>query len=113
MKNPKWHKDEIILALNLYFDKNRGPIDPKNEKIEALSITLNKLTLPVSRTDAAKFRNINGVCLKLSNFLALDPTYEGKGMVSFSKLDKELFDKYFHDREGLKKEVKRIINSVN
>lgn len=35
MRNPKWHRDEIILALNLYFDQERGSIDGKNEKLIA------------------------------------------------------------------------------
>ncbi len=111
-RNPKWHKDEIILALNLYFDKNRGSIDAKNEKIIALSMTLNKLPLAIERNDESKFRNVNGVCLKLSNFLAIDPTYNGTGMLSYSKLDKELFDKYFNDHVNLNKEVARIMTTI-
>lgn len=112
-RNPRWHKDEIILALNLYFDKNRGSIDARNEKIATLSKTLNKLPLAIDRNDESKFRNVNGVCLKLSNFLAIDPTYDGVGMASYSRLDKELFDKYFNDRASLKKEVDRILASVD
>jgi hypothetical protein len=32
-RNPKWHRDEIILALDLYLDKERGSIDKSNPKI--------------------------------------------------------------------------------
>jgi len=45
MKNPKWHRDEIILALDLYFSQDRGPIDVRNAKIISLSQTLNALPL--------------------------------------------------------------------
>jgi 5-methylcytosine-specific restriction protein A len=91
MRNPKWHRDEIILALDLYFAKGRGSIDYRNPKILELSKTLNSLPLFSDRPDREKFRNPNGVTLKLSNFLAFDPSYPGKGMTSGSKLDKEVF----------------------
>ena len=45
MRNPKWERDEIILTLNLYFDKNRGSLDSNNPKIIELSELLNKLPI--------------------------------------------------------------------
>lgn len=42
---------------------------------------LNTLPLAIERKD------------ELSSFLALDPNYNGVGMASYSRLDKELFDK--------------------
>lgn len=45
MKNPKWHRDEIILALDLYFDENMGPLHSTNPKIVALSELLNRLPI--------------------------------------------------------------------
>ena len=89
MRNPKWHRDEIILALDLYFSPGRGPIDKKNPRIIELSQLLNRLPLPLDRPDAEKFRNPDGVTFKLSNFLALDKHYSGKGMTHGSKLDGE------------------------
>ncbi len=64
MRNPKWHRDEIILALDLYFTKDRGSIDSGNPKIFELSKTLNALPLFSDRPDREKFRNTNGVTLK-------------------------------------------------
>ena len=75
MKNPPWHRDEIILALDLYFGPSLGPIDDKNPKIIALSELLNKLPIFEAKPNQETFRNANGVTLKLSNFLALDPDY--------------------------------------
>jgi len=40
VKNPRWHRDEIILALDLYFDKELGTMDASNPKI--LDFALNK-----------------------------------------------------------------------
>lgn len=82
MRNPKWERDEVILALNLYFDENRGNIESNNPKIIELSELLNQLPIHSNRPDEEKFRNPNGVTLKLGNFLALDPNYLGKGMES-------------------------------
>jgi 5-methylcytosine-specific restriction protein A len=111
MKNPKWHRDEIILALDLYFDPKRGSIDAKNPKIIELSELLNSLPIFEIRPDQEKFRNPNGVTLKLSNFLAIDPSYEGKGMDAYSKLDEDIFNEFKDDQKGLRRlatEIKAI-----
>lgn len=111
MRNPNWHRDEIILALDLHFSPNRGSIHDKNPKIIQLSKILNDLPIFTYRPDCSKFRNINGVTLKLSNFLAVDPTYIGNGMKRGSKLDEQIFNEFFNDRDRLKilaSEIKRI-----
>lgn len=101
MRNPKWHRDEIILALNLYFQLEPGQIHSKNPEVIELSKVLNKLPIHDVRPDSVKFRNPNGVGLKLSNFLAIDPDYDGTGMSSYSKLDNEVFDEFFNNRAEL------------
>lgn len=45
MHNPKWHPDEILLALELYFRLEPGQIHARNEEIVALSRLLNKLPI--------------------------------------------------------------------
>src|SRR5436190_7767476 len=111
MRNPKWHRDEIILALDLYFSSDRGSIDDKNPKIIELSRILNELPLFPNRPDEEKFRNPNGVTLKLSNFLAFDPSYAGKGMSGGSKLDSQVFEEYGNDQQKLREiasEIKKV-----
>ncbi len=102
MRNPKWHRDEIILALDLYFSKDRGSIDSRNPKVIQLSKLLNNLPIFKERPDAEKFRNPNGVSLKLSNFQHFDKEYEGKGMDAGSKLDEELFNEFVGQKEKLR-----------
>ncbi len=112
MRNPKWHRDEIILALDLYFRPDRGSLDSKNPKIIALSQTLNKLPIFSTKPDEEKFRNPNGVTLKLSNFLPFDESYKGKGMAGGSKLDKQIFYEFVDKRDELSAiatEIKRLI----
>lgn len=108
MRNPKWHRDEIILALDLYFSRERGSIDGKNPKVVELSKILNELPIFPERPDKEKFRNSNGVTLKLSNFLAIDPDYKGKGMKSDSKLDREVFTEFYGAREKLRAIASKI-----
>ena len=113
MRNPKWHRDEIILALDLYYDENRGSIDKSNPKIIELSNLLNSLPLVTERPDVERFRNPNGVTLKLSNFLAIDPSYNGKGMESFSQLDKAIFDEFSKNIQRLRSIAGEIRNVVS
>lgn len=103
MRNPKWHRDEIVLALDLYFRTEPGQTHSGNPEIIELSKILNKLPIHKVRPDQAKFRNPNGVSLKLSNFLAIDPDYSGMGMKAFSKLDKEVFEEFYNDKTDLSK----------
>lgn len=113
MRNPKWHRDEIILALDLYFSKDLGSVDKGNPKIIEVSRILNELPIFPERPDEEKFRNPNGVTLKLSNFKHFDPDYKGKGMASGSKLDKIVFDEFYNDREKLKEiaaEIRKIVS---
>ena len=111
IRNPKWHQDEIILALDLYFSRTRGSIDAKNPKIIELSKILNTLPLFYDKPNEEKFRNANGVTLKLSNFLAIDPSYDGKGMTGGSKLDEAIFNQFVNKQDQLRAvaaEIRRV-----
>lgn len=85
---------------------------PVTPKVTALSETLNKLSLFSIRPDEKRFRNPNGVSLKLSNFQAIDPDYMGKGMEAYSKLDKKLFDEFYNDRQRLKQIAHQIRQGI-
>jgi 5-methylcytosine-specific restriction protein A len=111
-RNLPWSKEEIILALDLYFNPHRGSITSTNPNVIELSRKLNKLRATAQVNDEEKFRNPNGVSLKLSNFLAIDPKYAGEGMSSYSKLDAELFEKYSKNFSLLRDEVVKIKNSI-
>ncbi|TDQ11401.1 HNH endonuclease [Pedobacter metabolipauper] len=101
MRNPKWHRDEIILALDLYFKLESGKVHAGNPDIIELSRIINLLPIHEVKPDEAKFRNPNGVSLKLSNFLAIDRP--GKGMSSYSILDAQIFNEFKNDKQSLNK----------
>jgi hypothetical protein len=73
LRNPNWARDEIILALDLYFRVNPLTTSKSHPEIVALSELLNKLPIHSDRPDIEKFRNQNGVYMKMCNILRLDP----------------------------------------
>jgi len=59
-RNPPWQRDELILALDLYFRHNPAGLSQEHAEIERLSKILNGLPIHPTRPDAATFRNCNG-----------------------------------------------------
>ena len=104
---PPWSRDELILALDLYL-RERRILDKKNEQIIELSNLLNRLPIHSARPEDDKFRNPNGVNMKLANFAAIDPSYNGKGLTSYSMLDKEVWE-CFHDKP---EELHRLAENI-
>lgn len=101
MRNPKWNREELILALELYFDLKPSEIDSKNEKVIALSKVLNKFPSYSNKNDASTFRNPNGVAMKLSNFKRFDPNIPGKGLERGGKLEAEIWQEFYEKKEDL------------
>ena len=64
--------------------------------------------MKISKNDSEKFRNANGIALKLANFLAIDPNHPGVGVSRYSILDLEIFKEFENDITGLRREVQRI-----
>jgi len=112
MRNPKWHRDEVILALDLYYSLESGQMSASNPNVIELSKILNRLPIHISRPDEVKFRNANGVNLKLGNFKHYDPDYEGEGLKGGSKLDKEVLNEFYGNRKSLKSIANKIKATV-
>ena len=68
-KNPDWTSDELILALDLYMRVYSSSSKIKNKEIKLLSKILNSLPIHPNAGRGKKFRNENGVAMKLSNFV--------------------------------------------
>lgn len=84
----------------------------RNPEIIKLSEMINQLPFDGDKPDEEKFRNPNGVGLKLCNFLALDPSYPGKGMGRHSELDAEVFNEFYSHREELRKVASEIKSKI-
>ena len=105
-RTPPWSRDELILALDLYL--RHGQLDDTDSRVEELSQLLNALPLQPNRPDAARFRNPNGVAMKLANFAALDPRYEGVGLSSGGRMDAVVWDEFAANPHDLQQLAARI-----
>jgi 5-methylcytosine-specific restriction enzyme A len=112
MRNPKWERDELILALDLYFRHNPAHISSSHPEVVRLSEILNRLPLHEKKPDAEHFRNPNGVYMKLCNFLRFDPTYKGKGLERGGKFEQQIWDEFAGDNAHLRKVAQGIISSI-
>ncbi|UVQ14060.1 hypothetical protein NXV19_12565 [Bacteroides fragilis] len=80
MKKTIWNNEELILALDLYFQIEYGQMDGRNPQVKALSEILTLM----HESDGFS-RSVNSVSLKLANFKRIDPEFKGKGMTGGGK----------------------------
>ena len=113
MRNPNWTKDELILALELYFRDETAIGNKTHIEVIKLSRLLNSLPIFPNSSQELNFRNPNGVAMKLVNFRRFDPKYKGKGLQRGNKIEKLLWDKYASNLDELIKIKNAIINSSN
>src|SRR5947208_428970 len=102
MRNPAWSTDELILALDLYFRVPPNSTSKSNSQILELSETLNRLPIHPERPDAEKFRNPNGVYMKMCNFLRFDPNYSGVGLKAGAHKEQEVWTEFANDLPRLR-----------
>jgi len=110
-RNRRWSRKELILALDLYF--KIGPKGSSHTDVIKLSETLNRLSDASKEGDPDKFRNPNGVGLKLSNFARLDGNYSGKAMTHGNKLEPVVWDEFNNKRTALATAVAHIESSLS
>lgn len=84
-RNPPWTRDELILALELYLRNPASPPGKNSTDVQELSATLNKLGRMIGLGENSKFRNANGVYMKMMNFRRFDPQYTASGKVGLTR----------------------------
>lgn len=94
-RNKPWSRDELILALDLYFRIQPRTPDPKLPEIKELSLLLK--SMHHEQTDN-NFRSVASVVMKLMNFRNLDPAYDGKGLAGVGKSDRLVWQELAGDR---------------
>lgn len=93
----KWNRDEIILALDLYFRIPFSKISQNNKDVIALAELLG--------------RSAGSVGLKLANLASLDPELKKRnigGMQNASKLDAIIFKEFYDSWDELSFESQKI-----
>jgi 5-methylcytosine-specific restriction protein A len=115
-RNPNWTRDELILALDLYFANPTNLPGKSSAEILALSSLLNKMHRLTGGEISPTFRNPNGVYMKLMNIRALDPTYtqQGKvGMMAGGKLEKVIWAEYAGRTTELQSNARAIRDALS
>lgn len=107
--NPAWAEDEIILALDLYFELGAIIPDSSNPKVQALSELLRSLPYHANAAREPSFRNAAGVAFKLQN---LRSVATGKGLKNTSKADKSIWKRWGNDPIGTRERAQLIRASI-
>lgn len=111
--NPKWTRDEVILALDLYFDCGKRIPSPSDPRVQALSEILRAFPHHQNAAKKASFRNADGVAFKLQN-LRLVAT--GTGLGNVSKTDRAVWEElgsYPSQVKELAALIKTGLNTLN
>lgn len=103
--NPRWTRDETLLALDLYFDCAKRPPGKEDQRVIDLSNLLR--SLPIYSKDQRKdsFRNPDGVAFKILN---LHQVATGKGLKNTSKVDVDIWTEFGDAPETVKQLAKSI-----
>lgn len=97
-RNPPWARDELILALDLYLRHRDAPPGHESAPIHELSEILNRLGVHLHAARYERYRNANGVYMKLMNFRSLDPAWPAAtGLPNTGRLDREIWNEFADD----------------
>jgi 5-methylcytosine-specific restriction protein A len=91
MRNPDWVRDEVILAMDLYFRAGRKQLPAEHEDVVRLSALLNRLPIHPAGARDERFRNPNGISMILGNFLGIDPERQTPGLSRNNRLQEEVW----------------------
>ena len=111
-RNPRWTRDELILALDLYMSEGRRWLPPSHPEVVRLSELLNKLPIYERSLRGAEFRNPHGVEMKLANFVSIDPENPRQGLRAAGELDRRIWKEFADDPERLRQTAQSISKST-
>lgn len=111
-RNPPWTRDELILALDLYMSHRPMIPGPAHADVVQLSTLLNRFASATGVSGSTKFRNTNGVAMKLQNFRRFDPGQSGKGLVAGARQEEEIWSTYAGDTHKLRTTAAAIREGV-
>lgn len=99
MRNKRWSREELILALDVYFPLPLSKITAETSQIGELSEILRRMSLNAGEKISGNFRSRNGVAMKLLNFYSIQ--HPGKGLVHASAADRKIWEEFSERRKEL------------
>lgn len=115
-RNPAWSREELILALDLYLRFRKAPPAKNSGEITELSMLLGRMQHAAGLTNTDRYRNTNGVYMKIMNFRRLDPEYTANGRVGLTRGNKEeavVWNEFSGDKDKLAHAVAEIRSRVD
>lgn len=88
-RNPKWSRDELILALHLYLTHRRSPPGKHSKQVAEVSRLLSDMGKALGLANEGTYRNANGVYMKMMNFRRFDPEYTQDGKTGLARGNKD------------------------
>ncbi len=93
-----WSRDELILAINIYFKLPFGKLHRNTAEVKHLAKLIGRTT--------------NSVSYKLVNLASLDPTLKArgiKGASNASKLDKQIWNEFYNNMDACVFESEKLL----
>lgn len=89
--NPDWTRDEVLLALDLYFKSGKKLPGPNDPRVKQLSALLRSFPYHSLAARQPTFRNPDGVAFKIQN---LRQVATGKGLKNSSRVDRQVWAEF-------------------
>lgn len=110
-RNPNWQRQELILALDLYFKLKQNDAN-KKEQYFLLSCILNSLNIHDKDIISHNFRSPTSVEMKLGNLARLDPEAKKNILPSGGNLEIEIWYEYSNNLIKLRNDANQIIANI-
>jgi 5-methylcytosine-specific restriction enzyme A len=107
-----WRRDELILALDLYFRPHPAAPSPMMPEVRDLSLLLKGAALHPPEGRPTNFRSVASVVMKLMNFRSIDPDYRGKGLAAVGRDDRDVWNEFARDPRKLHVVAAAILKMV-
>ncbi|MFL2819274.1 MAG: HNH endonuclease [Candidatus Puniceispirillales bacterium] len=111
MRRIKWSRDEYILTLNLYYKFQKGGPSKNDTEVIKCSNLLRSMN-PTASAEDTRFRNANGIYLRLMNYRACDPYWLNQGKVGMKSGSKGKCKEIWEEFEGHPEEVQDLANQI-
>ena len=111
MANPKWSRDELILALEFYRSNLKLAYRQQSPEIARLAKEISAVAKALGLSDSTALRNENSVYMKLMNFRSRDPDVLAKGQRGLERgnqLEVEIWEHYENRQVKLKRDAAAI-----